>query len=218
MSKLKYAMQGYDEKTMSRARLNNSAISRKISIEIFNMIRYKSTEKAKMLLEEVMDMKRAVPYKKFNRSVAHKTGIGPGRYPIKAVDEVLKLIKLAEANAQNKGLSSSLVIKHLAANKGNMQWHHGRQSRRQMKSTHIEIVVLEKTAKKEESKHKKEEKTFEKKAEVVKHEEKTESKKEAPEEMPESKLSEHAQKQKKPEHKAKSLSKPKTKKSEVKKE
>ena len=166
MSQLKYAMQEYDEKKMAKARLTNSPISRKIAIEISNMIRYKSTEKAKMLLEEVLDMDRAVPYKKFNRAVAHRVGIGPGRYPIKAVAEILTLIKSAEANAQNKGLSSNLVIKHLAANKGNMQWHHGRQSRRQMKSCHVEIVVAEKEAKKKTDKPK----TEENKAENVKEE------------------------------------------------
>lgn len=194
-------MQGYDEKNMAKARLNNSEVSRKVSIEICNMIRFKTTKKAKMILEEIMDMKRAVPYKKFNRAVAHRTGIGPGRYPVKTVEEILKLVKLAEANAQNKGLSQDLIIKHMAANKGTMQWHHGRQSRRQMKSAHIEIVVCEKdAAKKFESKPKSED-SKQKKAEIPtpKHEETKEK------EMPKTKAA----------PKAKSESKPKTKKTEV---
>lgn len=177
MSQLKYSMQEYDEKKMARARLNNAPLSRKVATEISNMIRYKSTKKAKMLLEEVIDMKRAVPYRKFNRSVAHKVGIGPGRYPVKAVQEILKLIKLAESNASNKGLGENLIIKHLAPNKGNMQWHHGRQSRRQVKSTHVEIVVCEKEEKSKDTlknEKKKTEKVTEHKEEQKKSEEKVE--------------------------------------------
>jgi large subunit ribosomal protein L22 len=212
MSKLKYSFQGFDEKTMAKARLNNAEVSRKKSIEICNMIRYKTTKKAIQILEEVLEMKRAVPYKSFNRSVAHKTDVGPGRYPIKTVEEILKLIRLAQSNAQNKGLSQDLIIKHLAANKGNMSWHHSRQSRRQMKVANIEIVVSEKAAKKAESKH------AEKKSEAPKQHE--EIKKEthqtkAPEIEKESKSPE---KPKKTAEKAKSESKPKARKTEVKKE
>ena len=211
MSQLKYSFQGYDEKTMAKARLNNAEVSRKKSIEICNMIRYKTTKKAVMLLEEVLDMKRAVPYKQFNRSVAHKTDIGPGRYPIKTVTEILKLIKLAESNAQNKGLSQDLVIKHLAANKGNMQWHHGRQSRRQMKIANIEIVVCEKTVKKSESKHIIEEK----KAEAPKQND------EIKKETIQNKTAETEKESKAPEKPKKTAlkeSKPKARKTEVKKE
>jgi large subunit ribosomal protein L22 len=202
MSQLKYAMQGYDEKKMAKARLNNAPLSRKVATEISNMIRYKSTKKAKMLLEEVIDMKRAVPYKKFNRSVAHKVGIGPGRYPVKAVQEILTLIKLAESNASNKGLGENLVIKHLAANKGNMQWHHGRQSRRQVKSTHVEIVICEKEEKKSKDSSKAEEKKAKK---VAEHKE---------ERMPSEEKTEETQ----PKAKKTQTKKAKTNKNEAKKE
>ncbi len=174
-------MQDYDEKRMAKARLNNAPLSRKIATEISNMIRFKSTKKAKMLLEEVMVMKRAVPYKSFNRAVAHRVGIGPGRYPVKAVNEILTLIKLAEANASNKGLGNDLIIKHLAANKGNMQWHHGRQSRRQVKATHVEIVLCEREAKKTKDAPKTENVKHEKPVEHKHTEKKTE---EASEEKP----------------------------------
>lgn len=144
MSKINYSIKGFDEKNMARARLNNIEASFKISINISDMLRYKSTTRAKTILNEVIALKTAVPYKKFNMDVAHKKGIGPGRFPVKPAKQFLALIKLAEANAANKGLSSDLKIVHLAANKGTTQWHHGRQSRRQMKACHIEIAVCEK--------------------------------------------------------------------------
>lgn len=144
MSKINYSIKGFDEKNMAKARLNNVEASFKISIEISNMLRYKSTTRAKIILNEVIALKTAVPYKRFNMDVAHKKGIGPGRYPVKPAKQFLALVKLAEANAENKGLSSDLKIVHLAANKGTTQWHHGRQSKRQMKACHIEIAVCEK--------------------------------------------------------------------------
>ena len=144
MSKINYSIKGFDEKKMARARLNNVSASFKISINIANMLRYKTTARAKTILNEVIGLKTAVPYKRFNMDVAHKKSIGPGRYPVKPAKEMLSLIKLAEANAANKGLSSDLKIIHLAAQKGTTQWHHGRQSRRQMKACHIEIAVCEK--------------------------------------------------------------------------
>lgn len=144
MSKINYSMKGFDETKMARARLNNIEASFKISIEIANMLRYKTTTRAKTLMNEVIALKTAVPYKRFNMDVAHKKGIGPGRFPVKPAKQMLALIKLAEANAANKGLGSDLKIIHLAANKGTTQWHHGRQSRRQMKACHIEIAVCEK--------------------------------------------------------------------------
>lgn len=49
---------------------------------------------------EVINQKKAVPYKRFNKDVGHKKGIGPGRYPIKASGVILSLVKLAESNAR----------------------------------------------------------------------------------------------------------------------
>lgn len=156
MAKTGYAIQNFDEKKMAKARINNAEVSRKISIEICNMIRNRSTIVAKKMLEDVVDFKAAVPYRKFNRDVAHKKVTGPGRYPIKAVKSMIQLIKLAEANAANKGLSSELIITHLAANKGMGQWHYGRKRRTEMKSTHLEIAVTEKEAAKKAHSEKKE--------------------------------------------------------------
>lgn len=124
-------------------------ISTKHSIEICNFIRGKPLAKAKMLLENVIAKKTAVPFRRFSRSVGHKKKIGAGRYPEKACREILKLLNAAEANAQFKGLGvGSLVISELIANKASRPWHYGRQRRRKAKRTHIRVVVKEEIAKK----------------------------------------------------------------------
>ena len=128
-------------------------ISLKKSIEICNLIRGEKLEKARETLNEIIGMKKPVPFKRFTEGAGHKHGIGPGKYPVKACREILKLINLVEANAQHKGLdASSLEIVHICAKKGPKSWHYGRQTRIAMKRTNVEIVVEEKELKKKEKK------------------------------------------------------------------
>ena len=123
----------------------NLGISTKHSVEVCSFIRNKNTEKAKDLLKQVIAMKIAVPYKRYLHDLPHKPGkIASARYPIKTCQEILKIIESGEANARNKGLSSSLIIDHISAHKGPKQLHHGRKLRRKMKNTHIKLILKEK--------------------------------------------------------------------------
>lgn len=124
----------------------NLPISTKQSVEISNFIRKKETSKAKMLLNEVLEHKKAVPFKRYNRDTGHKSGnIASGRYPEKAIQNFLKLINTAEANAEDKGLDSkNLIITEMKSDQGPQQWHQGRMRRRKMKNTHLSIKVMEK--------------------------------------------------------------------------
>lgn len=120
-------------------------ISTKFSIEICNFIKKKSTSEAKKILQDVIDGKKAIPFKIFNKDLSHKRKIGPGRYPKKSAIEIVKLIESVEANAQFKGLNTSnLSITHINAHLASRPWRYGRQRRRKAKRTHIEIVVEEK--------------------------------------------------------------------------
>lgn len=125
---------------MAKAYGSNLGISTKVSIEIANHLRGRSTSKAKAILENVLKKKEAIPFKRFTDGVGHKTGIGPGRYPEKASKEFLKLIKQAEANAQNKGLGEELKIVHVSANKAPKQM---KQGRKEFKRTHVQLIVQE---------------------------------------------------------------------------
>jgi len=134
---------------MARAVGRGLPVSFKMSIEVCDFIRGKKSENAKALLNDVMEEKRAVPFKRFNKDLAHRKSIGPGRYPKKTAGEILRLLEAAEANAQFKGLNTSdLVINHIKADKAAMQWHYGRQRRRRMKRINVEIVLEEKKSKK----------------------------------------------------------------------
>ncbi|MBS3156018.1 50S ribosomal protein L22 [Candidatus Woesearchaeota archaeon] len=130
----------------------NLPISTKKSVEICNLIRSMSTKKAKAVLNRVILMKEAVPYRRYNDNTSHRPGIGPGKYPIKTSKEILRLVESAEANAQNRGLSTNLVIEHISANKAPLQWHYGRKRRRKQKNTHLKIIVKELKIKKDDRK------------------------------------------------------------------
>lgn len=153
-------------------------ISTKAAIEICNSIRNKKVAYVKRLLKEVVDLKTAIKYTRFTNGAGHKRGIGPGKYPKKAANEILKLIAAIESNAQFKGLNTSdLIIKHIMAQNAGNVWRYGRHRRRKMKRTHVEMMVEEgKTKKKEEKKEKEPEKNIIKK--VDKEEKPVQSKKE----------------------------------------
>jgi len=121
-------------------------ISTKQSVEVARFIRGKNLKKVKILLEEVLKKKIAVPYKRYNKDTPHRPGkIASGRYPQKTSINFLKLLKSMEANAENKGLNvDSLIISEVVANKAASQWHYGRMRRRMMKKTNIMIKAIEK--------------------------------------------------------------------------
>jgi large subunit ribosomal protein L22 len=176
-----YAFQGYNKEKMARVLGRTLEISTKQSINICNQLRGKPVERAKRILGEVLTMKKAMPYTRFNKDIGHKPGVGPGRYPQNASKKILELLDAVEANAQNKGLdTNSLVIKHICAHKGTRIMHHGRSPGTKRKSTHIEIVV-EEMKKIDKDKTKGKEKKTEKaesKDKTVKQEKETVAKKE----------------------------------------
>ncbi len=129
-------------------------ISTKQSVEICNLLRGKTSDKGKKILELVIDKKYPVPYRRYMHGVGHKSGkMASGRYPKKASSHILTILKSAESNAQNKGLSAPFKIKELIANQATRSWHFGRHRRRKTKRTHIKIV-LEEVKKSKENKSK----------------------------------------------------------------
>ena len=88
--------------------------------------------------------------------MGHKSGIAAGRFPQKTTNQIIRLLDEVETNAQNKGLNvDDLYISHVCAHKASAPWHYGRQRRRKMKRTHVEIVVEEKEEKKKQKEEKK---------------------------------------------------------------
>ncbi|MBI2151754.1 50S ribosomal protein L22 [Candidatus Woesearchaeota archaeon] len=153
-SKKKFEIRIRNPAHLAMARALNLPVSTKHCIEISNFLRYKKTDLAKQLLEEVIAEKRAVPYKIFNDNVGHKPGMMSGRFPQKAASEVLKLIKSVEANAQNKSLdTNNLKITKIIANRASVPFTGGRH-RTATKRTHLEIEVWEISGKSSDKKEK----------------------------------------------------------------
>ena len=156
---------------IASAKSLNLPISTKHSIEISREIRYKTTAFAKDLMEKVIVKKKPVAFKRFNNDMGHKAGMASGRFPVKAANFFLQLLKSVEANAQDKGLNvSNLKITKVISNKASIPSGGGRH-RHGTKRTHIEIEVQEFSSKKKESKK-------EAKADVKKDQLKVEDKKE----------------------------------------
>lgn len=128
---------------MAKAVGRSLPISAKQSIEICNFIRKRSLDSARRVLSAAMEKKEPIPFKRFTGGLGHKKGMASGRFPQKACGEILKIINVAEANAQHKGLSGNLRIKSILAQRASAPWHPGRKRRRRMKRTHIEVVVEE---------------------------------------------------------------------------
>jgi len=134
---------------LASAKAQNIPVSTKHSVEISRHLRYKKTTFAKSFLEDVIRLRKAVPFYRFDQDLGHKAGMAAGRFPQKAAKEFLRLVKSVEANAQSKGLNSSaLKITKILANKASIPLTGGRH-RRGTKRTHLEIEVREISAKKE---------------------------------------------------------------------
>ncbi|MEK6757933.1 MAG: uL22 family ribosomal protein [Nanoarchaeota archaeon] len=115
-------------------------ISTKYSIAICKFIKGKRTGDAIRNLENVLAHKRAIPMG--NLEVPHKKGKGMagGRYPKKATEQFIKLLKNVVANATVNEIEEP-VISEAIANLASRPY--GRFGRVRKKRTHVRIVVKE---------------------------------------------------------------------------
>jgi large subunit ribosomal protein L22 len=143
MAEHNYAYQKSEE-NIAKAVGRNLSVSPKQGTEICKYVRGRPLNQAKMLLQQSIDMKRAVPFTRFNNGLGHKSGMSAGRYHPKACMLILNVIKSAEANAKNKGFNSAdLKVVHIAMQIGPKNSHYGRQKRSIFKNSHIEVVLQE---------------------------------------------------------------------------
>ena len=109
----------FDPEKTSKAMGKELHISRKHAHEIATAIKGKKVNEARRFLEDVVQLRKAVPFKRYKRKVPHKRGMCAGRYPQKAAREFLKVLKNAESNAFYKGLDpENMRIIHIATKKG----------------------------------------------------------------------------------------------------
>jgi large subunit ribosomal protein L22 len=101
-----YAFEKFDSTKHVRAAVREKDVSPKHAREIAKMIKGLSIEKARDNLQEVVSLKRAVPFRRYKNEVGHRsdTGVMSGRYPQKAAKEFIRLLDNLEANAEYKGM------------------------------------------------------------------------------------------------------------------
>ncbi|NJE54817.1 MULTISPECIES: 50S ribosomal protein L22 [Thermococcus] len=146
-----YSFQNFDPERMARASGRDLRISPKHSVELLREIRGMMLNDALKYLDDVINLRRPVPMKRFNDSQGHKPGkgFGPGRYPVKVAKAVKKILLNAKNNAEQKGLDvDRLKIIHAAAHRGPVLRGYiprafGRATPFNEETTHIEIVVEE---------------------------------------------------------------------------
>ena len=151
MTRFRYAYQYYDPKTDVRAAIRENTISHKHAREIGRTISGMSLERAQDYLNEVVNKTRAVPFRRYNNQVGHRSdpGVMAGRYPVKAAGEILRLLANLESNAEFKGMDiDRIVLQNVTVHKGGitkrfMPRAMGRATPRNDARTHVEVVGRE---------------------------------------------------------------------------
>ena len=134
---------------VARARGVEVPISPKKTYEVLNAIRGLPVERARTILEDAAALKHAIPFRRFNQETAHHRGTGPGRFAVKVVKNVLKVLENAAENAEYDGLDADRLYVKVAASargrirKASMPRAHGRATAWNEQTTNIEIVLAE---------------------------------------------------------------------------
>lgn len=150
-----YSFPAYNKDTMVRVMGRDIPISTKHSIELCTTLRHKNIAVAKKILEDAINEKRPIPFRRFTNGLGHKPGMAAGRYPKNACERFLVMVKSLETNGQHKGLNTAhLVLIHTVANRGSRPYRPSRQRGRRMKNTHVELVAREEKERKETGKAK----------------------------------------------------------------
>lgn len=138
-----------DPDTTAKALGKEMPVSPKFAREVAGMIRGMKVETAQKALEDVIDKKRAVPLKRYNKRVSHKAGVGPGRCPVKAAKAILGVLNSAASNAEYKGLDvSNMAIATISVSRGrvipgHMPRAHGRATEWNQDTVNVEVIIQE---------------------------------------------------------------------------
>ncbi len=131
------------KKTEAVVNIQNLPISTKHSAAICGFIKNKKIENAIADLEQVLVLKKPVPMK---GEIPHRKGKGmmSGRFPKKATQNFIKLLKSLSANANHNGLEAPIIVEAIA-NIGSRPY--GKFGRVRKKRTHVKIKVKEEKGK-----------------------------------------------------------------------
>lgn len=138
------------KRTEASVNVHNVRISTKQSVAICRFIKNKKIQEAIDDLEKVVMLRKAIPMK---GEIPHRKGKGmmSGRFPKKAAENFIVLLKSLSANSNVNELENPVIVEAIA-NIGERPY--GRFGTIRKKRTHIKIKVkeLKKKAKKKEEK------------------------------------------------------------------
>ena len=149
MPKYKYSIQT-DPDRSAKASAREIDVSPKAAREVCKKIKGMTIHQCIEYLENVIDKKVAVPFKRYKKDVGHKSSViwwGAGRYPVKAASEILKVVKNLENNAENNQLQlDKCRITHAVTLQGSRQQGifqraQGRSTPKMRQFVHIELVA-----------------------------------------------------------------------------
>ena len=153
MPNYSYSFTNFDKTKHVRSALREKDISHKHAREVALAIRGMSIEKAREFLENVIAKQIAVPYRRYNNEVAHRSnirdGFFSGRFPKKTAREFLKLLDNLESNGEYKGMDlDRLKIVSAVTHKGTKLERFtpramGRSSPKIDTLVHVELVAQE---------------------------------------------------------------------------
>jgi large subunit ribosomal protein L22 len=147
-----YSIIGIDPDRTAIASARNVRVSPKQCREVCKEIRGMMLDKAIELLEAVIEEKAWIPYKRHYKKRGHHPGMKKwmaGGHPVKASGHIIKVLKNAESNADNKGLDiDRLKVVHAVTHRGRInkkfiERAFGRSSAYSEQTSHIEIVLEE---------------------------------------------------------------------------
>lgn len=121
MGLYKYSVK-YDAEKSAPAQAFDINASYKDLTQVLRAIKGKPVKDARKILDEAINLKRAIRFSKFNKGMGHRSELGgkKGKYPAKECRIALHLLNNAFASVQAKGLDENAVVLHAAAYKQNV--------------------------------------------------------------------------------------------------
>ena len=146
--------QKYDAERLAKAAGRDLRIKPKSAREICAVIKGMKVDQAKEFLENVINMRQSVPFRRHKKKLAHKKDLKQfkwyaGRYPQKAAARIYEILSSVESNGEYKGLDIDMCrIIHSAAHRGRIikryiERARGRSTAHFKYLTHVEIVIYE---------------------------------------------------------------------------
>ncbi|MFC1752318.1 50S ribosomal protein L22 [Thermoproteota archaeon] len=151
MTQFAYSFTGYAQPYV-KASGREIDVSPKHAREICAALKGKMIPRAKTYLEDVMDKKQPVPFKRYKLKVGHRSGLPgfhAGRYPTKAAEQIFGILENLENNGDFKGMDTErMKIIHASAIKGRKikkfkPRAFGRTSAHNDTLVHIELAATE---------------------------------------------------------------------------